>query len=1340
MSEPNEGNVSPPGAPEDGATVESPGGRAEPPREFVWLFAPAVVVLAAALVDVAVETALAGAPARWWVAGAVGVSLALVALLWRIVRWPTRAGLLFLALLCLAAGTAWVPGGLDQGIVFARQPTGAVLSGLSALALVLAGVAALRWRALHLALRVPLVLLAAYGLAGFVLGVLAETPFSALFNGRSFIERLPFQAQAAVVGALGVVPIVLLGELIRGVARVRGRALRPWAVQLLAFGAAIAIAVAGLFAHQLEAVLAAELDEAGVPLAPGRSFPENAERIHLAFASSLAGRAAIVTRWSAVEAEAVEPGASLGEPQLTLDPGERGSVAVTAPKGGFAPGTYQVAIEVDGEPHATLVFEVETLFPPAVAPEAAEVSRGFNVALAALGGRVERASSQYDESTWAAANLIDGAPLRLTGGRGGYSCSSCGWAPRDPLPQEIVFSFNGGREATLSAVIVDTRAEGTTRDPTYLPKHVEVLTSSSGPMDGFTQVGGGRLPRRPGEWLIALAPTRARYVKLRFLSSYGQSGVQVAEVKVVEDAQGGASVAADIPRNLALPTLGGAVVRFTSQYSEAYPAGKLIDGNVDAGYWSSKDAYLPQDLVFAARRDQEAFVESLVLMPARDAEMNTWARKFSVSVSRESPLDDFEEVGTFDLAPAPREQSFPIGRRARFVKLRILENGGGKTTSLGEVKLIEGAESGYESVLFVPLPAGEGAARVGAVSAAAGPANATPEAESNDSPAQANALAFGRFARGSIDPLGESDFYSLVIPAGPRTVLTLDLLGRPYIRTSLALLDATGGTRKRFDPGQRPGAERTFSWLVDSGPHHLHVTEPPVSMVVIWDTSGSMQGNTEDLRAAVEAYMDQVQPSERLNLIRFSKDVEVLLADFTNDRARLRAATKDKFFADGGTPLYDAIQRGIELLEPVSGNRAIVVMTDGLDTGSRLPYPDFWTLLDAKRIRLYTIGLGASLEAFEATLGNTPRRMLGHVALATNGRFFFARTSDELVTYYEEIAAELRTLSTYFLKPEIARAPGTLEVVETGEHVQKIAAPRFSLILDASGSMRERKRRIDGRLKIEVARDVMVRIIDDLPDGAEVSLRVYGRRIREGRPGDCEDSEMLVPLDVVDKPSLIQTVRGIQALGTTPLAYTLEQVVNDFGGVTGEKFAILVTDGKEECDGDPIAVAQTLVDQGLNVRFDVVGFDLAEEAVKRDMTEVARITGGNFYDASDAAALQAAIEQALAVPFEVFDAAGERVAGGKTAVGAVQVPEGVYTVVIHSAGEPIEVPDVRVSANDETRIELKKEGQEVGIKVVMASAQAPPPPATPAPTVPPPPSQPTAPSAPAAPPAQGTSP
>jgi Mg-chelatase subunit ChlD len=634
------------------------------------------------------------------------------------------------------------------------------------------------------------------------------------------------------------------------------------------------------------------------------------------------------------------------------------------------------------------------------------------------------------------------------------------------------------------------------------------------------------------------------------------------------------------------------------------------------------------------------------------------------------------------------------------VKVRILRNFGGSTTSLGKVKIFEGSAPGYESILVAS------AAAVATSTTAAQQVDETGvavETESNNTAAEANTLELGRRTKGTINPLGEYDHFKLSIPGSSPSVLTLELLGRPNIRTSLALLDAVGTRTKQFDPGQTPAQRALFSWMVNPGDHVVQVTEPPISLVLIWDTSGSMdKTSVENLRLAVEAYLDQVRPTERLNLIRFSNDkegneVEVLLPEFTSDRERLKAAAQGKFYSNGGTPFYDAVAKGIELLGGVRGNRAIVVMTDGADTTSRLPHSGFWKVLEEKRIRLYTIGLGTELQTYVPEIGTGGGRVLTHIAAATNGRFFFARTAEELKGFYQQIADELRTTSTYYLKATLSQGPGRLAVAATGERLAAVSAPsQIELILDGSGSM---KRKLEGRQMMDIARDVMSQIIKGLPDDAQVALRFYGHRIREGRPGDCRDTELVFPFGKIDKARMLARVRDVKALGTTPIAYTLRQVAGDFGGTPGEKLVILVTDGKEECKGDPAAAVAELQAKGLKIRLNIVGFALADAATKRDMERVAQLTGGKFFDAANAKALTQAIEQSLAVPYEVLDAAGTRVGGGLTGQGTVAIPEGVYTVVVRAAGKPVTVQNVRVAPGGFTKVVLKKEGEEIGIQV-----------------------------------------
>jgi hypothetical protein len=270
-----------------------------------------------------------------------------------------------------------------------------------------------------------------------------------------------------------------------------------------------------------------------------------------------------------------------------------------------------------------------------------------------------------------------------------------------------------------------------------------------------------------------------------------------------------------------------------------------------------------------------------------------------------------------------------------------------------------------------------------------------------------------------------------------------------------------------------------------------------------------------------------------------------------------------------------------------------------------------------------------------------------------------------------------------------------LAVTMTEETFAQWMNPRIEMIMDASGSMREKKRRIDGRLKIEVAKDVMRELIEGLPAGIEVAFRVYGRRVREGQKGDCQDSELLVPFGSLDKPRLQREVAGIRALGTTPLSYSLLKAGEDFAGQAGEKIIILVTDGKEECGMDPADAARILVEQGLNVRVNVVGFALAEEKTKEDMNRVAAITGGRFFDAQDRAGLLTSIRSAMTIPYEVFDESGERVATATTGGDLITLREGLYTVKLGAAEKAFEIPTVSVAEGRYTLIELHQKDKDL---------------------------------------------
>jgi hypothetical protein len=275
----------------------------------------------------------------------------------------------------------------------------------------------------------------------------------------------------------------------------------------------------------------------------------------------------------------------------------------------------------------------------------------------------------------------------------------------------------------------------------------------------------------------------------------------------------------------------------------------------------------------------------------------------------------------------------------------------------------------------------------------------------------------------------------------------------------------------------------------------------------------------------------------------------------------------------------------------------------------------------------------------------------------------------------------------------VSSDPGTLSVLAVGG---PLAVASFELILDASRSMWGT---VGGRPKIDVAKETMQQVIEKLPDDVDAALRVYGHRVAPGREGACQDSELIFPLAKIDKPRFAERIRALKALGTTPIAYSLSQVAADIGGIPGEKMVILVTDGKEECRGSPSLAVSGLLAKGVKVRVNIVGFALEEEAVKSEMKRVAELAGGRFFDAGNAGALRDSIERALAVSYDVFNAAGRKVAGGLVGKGGIPVSDGTYTVVVNVVGNPVTIRDVRIASNKLTAIEMEQQGHQISTRV-----------------------------------------
>lgn len=137
----------------------------------------------------------------------------------------------------------------------------------------------------------------------------------------------------------------------------------------------------------------------------------------------------------------------------------------------------------------------------------------------------------------------------------------------------------------------------------------------------------------------------------------------------------------------------------------------------------------------------------------------------------------------------------------------------------------------------------------------------------------------------------------------------------------------------------------------------------------------------------------------------------------------------------------------------------------------------------------------------------------------------------------------------------------------------------------------------NSNIKIEVAKRVMGEFLDSLKNepNLQLALRCYGHTTFFKPERNCKDSKLEVPFaDAKSNAIKIkQRIQRLEPLGTTPIAYSLGESVNDFTPCNNcRNIVILITDGIEECDGNPCQVSIDLQKKGIFIRPFVIGVGL----------------------------------------------------------------------------------------------------------------------------------------------------
>ncbi len=158
---------------------------------------------------------------------------------------------------------------------------------------------------------------------------------------------------------------------------------------------------------------------------------------------------------------------------------------------------------------------------------------------------------------------------------------------------------------------------------------------------------------------------------------------------------------------------------------------------------------------------------------------------------------------------------------------------------------------------------------------------------------------------------------------------------------------------------------------------------------------------------------------------------------------------------------------------------------------------------------------------------------------------------------------------------------------------------RVLFVLDVSGSMKEKW---GGRTKFETAKELLYKLIDSVEKknaNVEFAVRAFGyQNPRTDR--NCKDSKLLVPFAKNNAEKIKAALEKISPQGMTPIAYSLAQAANDFpADIKSLNSIIIITDGNENCDENPCAASQKLMDKRISLRPFIIGLNGGESLMEK---------------------------------------------------------------------------------------------------------------------------------------------
>lgn len=245
------------------------------------------------------------------------------------------------------------------------------------------------------------------------------------------------------------------------------------------------------------------------------------------------------------------------------------------------------------------------------------------------------------------------------------------------------------------------------------------------------------------------------------------------------------------------------------------------------------------------------------------------------------------------------------------------------------------------------------------------------------------------------------------------------------------------------------GVEQKLTYF---SPAILSPADKPFTVALLLDVSDSTQFKINLIQEAANAFVDQLQPDDSVIIVSFDQRVEIL-AEVTRDRRILHDAILRAKMNKGGTSVYNAVDMIIhQRLNSISGRKAMVLLTDGVDTTS-LSATSVANIraAEAAGVSVYALQYNTLADAEKQLKSGVTQRYPGGpsvfttlvksgksrkeaydaatiymqtIAGTTGGRFFYADGVNDLAHAFARIAEELRQQYMLRYYPTTTAQPG----------------------------------------------------------------------------------------------------------------------------------------------------------------------------------------------------------------------------------------------------------------------------------------------------------------------------